>query len=216
MGGVARTLTHGKMFATHNRIWDFALWKRSYHPGVRWGGVGNTYSHNWIHNSPHNCITGGGNDPPPFSNGTNLAIPSGSGSECMFENNTLDTCAYECQDCGAFYTCGQQGQAWVNRGNKLRSTVFKNIGITSLDTPYRWAPWWPSGQIGAYFDDQISGWEVSDCEFHWAKTGIAFAGGRHNMALRNRFFDCATMEHEGTPQQCCGACIVLVRTQRHA
>jgi len=111
--------------------------------------------------------------------------------------------------CGAFYTCGQQGQAWVNRGNKLRSTTFRNIGITSLDTPYRWAPWWPTGQIGAYFDDQISGWEVSDCEFHGAKTGIAFAGGRHNVALRNRFYDCATMAHEGTPQQCCGACVML-------
>ena len=37
----------------------------------------------------------------------------------------------------------------------------------------------------------------------------AFAGGRRNVALRNRFYDCATMEHEGTLQQCCGACIVL-------
>jgi hypothetical protein len=152
--------------------------------------VGNTYSHNLILNSPHNCITGGGNDPPPFSNGTGAAIPSGSGSECDFFNNTLDTCAYECQDCvrpvlrrscpqallwlssiaikfltwrgslrglvqGAFYTCGQQGQAWVNRGNKLRSTVFRNIGIISLDTPYRWASWWPTGQIGAYFGELL-------------------------------------------------------------
>jgi hypothetical protein len=61
----------------------------------------------------------------------------------------------------------------------------------------------------ALADDQISGWEVSGCEFHGAKTGIAFAGGRHNVARRNWFYDCATMEHEGTPQQCCGACVVL-------
>ena len=99
VGGVARTLTHGKMYATRNRIWDFALWMRSYHPGVRWGGVGNDYSHNWIHNSPHNCITGGGNDAPPWSDASlATAIESGAGSECIFDNNTLDTCAYECQD----------------------------------------------------------------------------------------------------------------------
>jgi hypothetical protein len=39
VGGVARTLSHGKMFATRNRIEDFALWRRTYQPGVRWGGV---------------------------------------------------------------------------------------------------------------------------------------------------------------------------------
>ena len=56
------------------------------------------------------------------------SVESGSGSQCTFDNNTLETCAYECGDCAAFYTCGQQGQAWVNRGNWLKNSRFINIG----------------------------------------------------------------------------------------
>ena len=76
---------------------------------------------------------------------------AGDGSDCLFEGNTLDTCVYECGDCGAFCepctcllcprpyesvidasglrtdTCGQQQMAYVNRGNKLTHATFKNI-----------------------------------------------------------------------------------------
>ena len=95
VGGVARELIPGEMFATGNQIDTMALWTRAYQPGVMWQGVGNNYSSNVIRNSPHNCITGGGNANLPF---TNDSVEVGAGSECVFENNTLDTCVYECID----------------------------------------------------------------------------------------------------------------------
>ena len=134
-GGVARSLTHGKSYVSYNRIFDFALHKRSYSPGVFWNGVGNTVSYNNISRSPHNCISGGGNvgqgpSGEPWGD-TGADAPSnveaGWGSECTLEGNWLDSCTLECGDCGAVYTCGQAGMAYVNRGNKLVRNTFSNI-----------------------------------------------------------------------------------------
>ena len=106
-----------------------SLWKRTYVPGIFWQGVGNNYSYNTVTNGPHNCMLGGGNEDWPWGLG-NMEV--GSGSQCVFQGNTLDTCAYECGDCGAFYTCGQGGSAWVNRGNVVRNATFRNIGVCFL------------------------------------------------------------------------------------
>ena len=38
----------------------WANWKRTYNPGLAWGGVGNTYVNNLIKNGPHSGIFGGG------------------------------------------------------------------------------------------------------------------------------------------------------------
>jgi hypothetical protein len=167
-GGVARTLTPGNMFATHNHIANFSLVKRTYVPGIFWQGVGNSYSYNTVVNGPHVCVLGGGNENWPW----NVLHPEvGSGSQCTFEGNTLDTCAYECApDCGAFYTCGQGGSAWVNRGNVLRNATFKNIG-----------------GIGVYLDDMMSGWTIEDSVFSGAANGIQIGGGRRNR-VRNNYF----------------------------
>ena len=54
-----------------------------------------------MHNSPHNCFLGGGNEGVPYGS----VVETGSGSDCLFEGNTLDTCVYECGDCGAFCEC---------------------------------------------------------------------------------------------------------------
>ena len=144
-GGVARTLKAGKMFATSNHISNFSLVKRTYVPGIFWQGIGNDYSFNTITNGPHNCILGGGNENWPWGQFLDTN-EMGSGSQCIFEGNTLDTCAYECgSDCGAFYTCGQGGQAWVNRGNILRNATFRNIGAHAV-----------------YLDDMMSGWTIED------------------------------------------------------
>ena len=95
----------------------------------------------------------------------------GSGSQCTFEGNTLDMCAYECgSDCGAFYTCGQGGQAWVNRGNVLRNATFRNIGAHAV-----------------YLDDMMSGWTIEDSVIDGADTGIMIGGGRRNRVRNNQF-----------------------------
>ena len=33
---------------------------------------------------------------------------------------------------GAFYTCGQEGTAWINRGNKLINNTFRDIRTTDV------------------------------------------------------------------------------------
>jgi hypothetical protein len=49
------------------------------------------------------------------------ANTEGPGANNLFEYNTLDKCSYESSDTGAFYTCGQMANAFVNRGNELRT-----------------------------------------------------------------------------------------------
>lgn len=98
-------------------------------PGVYWNGVGNNYSHNRVSNSPHVCFLGGGNEGQPYG-GDN--VESGAGSQCVFDSNSLDSCVYECADCGAFYTSGGDGMAWVNRGNRLTNSNFTNIGSVGV------------------------------------------------------------------------------------
>jgi hypothetical protein len=166
-GGIGRTLEAGEMFVTHNRISNFSLVKRTYVPGIFWQGVGNNYSHNFITNGPHNCILGGGNENWPWDI-YNTQV--GSGSQCLFDSNTLDTCAYECTDCGAFYTCGEGGNAWVNRGNVVRNTTFLDSGATAI-----------------YLDDMMSGWTVLDSVVDGAAVGIQLGGGRRNLVLNSRF-----------------------------
>ena len=85
-------------------------------------GVSNTYSYNTITDSPHNCFLGGGNEADANS--------TVAGIDCVFDGNTLDRCAYEAADAGAFYTCGQEGAAFVNRGNSIANTIFKNVRNT--------------------------------------------------------------------------------------
>ena len=129
-------LRQGHMFVTANHIANFSLWKRTYQPGIFWQGVGNNYSHNVVENGPHNCVLGGGNEDWPVGQGQPQA---GSGSQNLFDSNTLDSCVYECGDCGAFYSCGQQGTAWTSRGNVLKNSTFRNIGSwTMCATIHAW------------------------------------------------------------------------------
>ena len=100
-GGDAHSLTPGRSFVKKNTIFDFALWKRTYSPGIYFGGIGNDYIANNISNSPHNCISGGGNVAVPWgwtgSTASAQAVP-GSGSEITIEGNHLDSCTLECGD----------------------------------------------------------------------------------------------------------------------
>lgn len=81
------------MFAEHNKIHHFSQFKRTYQPGIYWGGVQNVYSWNNVTDGPHNCFLGGGNEQ--------------DGVDCLFEHNILDTCAFEVSlpDL-AYYCCG--------------------------------------------------------------------------------------------------------------
>ena len=52
---------------------------------------------------------------------------SQDGVDNLFEGNTLSVCTYETLDAGAFYSSGQLGTAFTNRGNVLRGNTFTGI-----------------------------------------------------------------------------------------
>ena len=115
VGGNYFTLEAANNLVENNTISNFAEWKRSYMPGLFWAGVGNVYSYNKITFGPHNSILGGGNE----------AYGNLGGCNNIFEYNEISNTTFEVTDSGSFYTCGQNGQGWINRGNILRHNTFK-------------------------------------------------------------------------------------------
>ena len=125
IGGDHVTLEPAHNFVTHSKITGYARWKRTYMPGIFWAGVGNRYAHNKISYGPHNAILGGGNEADCYSG-------SGScgGNDCVFEHNNISDVAFECDDTGAFYSCGQDGTAFITRGNIVRNNTFTRVCMT--------------------------------------------------------------------------------------
>ena len=119
------------------------MWKRTYQPSIFWGGVNNEYRDNHLSDGPHNCFLGGGNEDTP-------AGFQGAGINCTFAGNLLDRCGFESADAGAFYTCGQQATAFINRGNTITNNTFKNVRNT-VGTGVQTA-----SVQAIYLDDQMS------------------------------------------------------------
>lgn len=111
--GVAERLEVGGLLVARNHVHHVAQWKRSYMPGIYWGGVGNVYQENVVEYHPHACFVGGGDFEDGVAN--------------VFEGNRLSLCVFETLDAGAFYSSGQQGTAFVNRGNIIRGNNFSRI-----------------------------------------------------------------------------------------
>ena len=180
-GGNATTLAKGSNRVLRNNITRFSLWKRTYQAGIHWAGVANTYSDNVVTEGPHNCFLGGGNEAD--------ANTSVAGVDCVFERNTLDTCAFEASDTGAFYVCGQQASAFVNRGNSITGSTFRNIrnvvgtGVQS------------AGVQAIYLDDQMSGWSITNNTFLNCQIGSFIGGGRRNVITGNYYEKCDTAQH---------------------
>ena len=125
-GGDAHSLTPGRSFVRANTIFDFALHKRTYSPGVFFGGIGNEYTANNISNSPHNCISGGGNVAVPWgwtgATAHAQAVP-GSGSEMTIEGNRLDSCTLECGDVRRKITWRARGYCLANPDRAIISAA---------------------------------------------------------------------------------------------
>lgn len=85
--------------------------------------------------------------------------------------------------------CGQDGQAWVNRGNVVRYNTFTHIRMTEKTTLGS-----PSVQA-VYLDDQMSGWVVANNTFVDCQTGILLGGGRQSTLQGNYFQDVDTAVH---------------------
>ena len=91
--------------------------------------------------------------------------------------------------CAQFYTCGQEGTAWINRGNKLLSNTFRDIRTT--DVTYLG---FPSVQA-IYLDDQMSGWTIENNTVINAQMGIMVGGGHKNIVSNNKFIGCDVAIH---------------------
>ena len=103
-GGLHQSLTRGGNQVTWNKIHHYAQWARTYRPGILWAGVGNTYSHNHIHDAPHVGILGGGNEAVcQLPAETTVAEKMCGGNDCVFESNLIEHTNYECESPGNIY-----------------------------------------------------------------------------------------------------------------
>ena len=118
-------------------------------------------------------IFGGGNA-APWGDGVN------GGNDNRIEHNRVSHVAFEAEDSGGFYTCGQDGTAMVNRGNVLAKNVFSFVAkdLTSLTT---------GGVYAIYFDDLMSGWTVVGNVIEDSEFGILLGGGRDTTIEHNVF-----------------------------
>ena len=103
-GGDRKTLTSANNYARSNDIHHYSRWVRTVRPAVMVSGVGNSVSHNLIHDGPQTAILFSGNDH-------------------LFEFNEVFNVCCETGDGGAFYT----GRDWTCRGTVIRYNYFHDI-----------------------------------------------------------------------------------------
>ena len=103
-GGDLKTLTPARLFATNNHIHHYGRWNRMYKAAIHLHGVGNSATHNLIHNAPHMAITFGGND-------HTIAF------------NEIHSVCYESNDAGAIYA----GRSWTMRGTIIANNYLHHI-----------------------------------------------------------------------------------------
>jgi hypothetical protein len=128
-----------------------------------------------VTNAPHNGFLGGGDFEDAVDN--------------VFENNTLADLTYETIDSGGFYSSGQRGTAFTNRGNVLRGSTIMRVRNTA-GTGFQTA----SNQ-GLYLDDQASAWLIEGNTFIDCQVGSFIGGGRENRIIGNRFIRCGTVQY---------------------
>lgn len=91
-------------YADNNNIYNYARIQRTYKPAINLSGVGNTASHNSIHDAPHTAILFSGNNH-------------------IIEYNNIYSVEQETGDVGAIYT----GKDWTYRGNLIRYNYIHDI-----------------------------------------------------------------------------------------
>eukprot|EP00523_Entomoneis_sp_CCMP467_P005813 CAMPEP_0168745878 /NCGR_PEP_ID=MMETSP0724-20121128/14847_1 /TAXON_ID=265536 /ORGANISM="Amphiprora sp., Strain CCMP467" /LENGTH=632 /DNA_ID=CAMNT_0008793609 /DNA_START=70 /DNA_END=1968 /DNA_ORIENTATION=+ len=155
-GGNPRFLTSSQSQIHGCHIENFALWKATYQPAIRFlDSVGLHASHNTIASAPHLGMFIGAND-------------------CFFEHNTFTDLCTTTTDCGAFYS----GRSLAQRNNTLRHNTFVRINNTKegLALGFLHAQ-------AVYLDDEMSGYTLIDTAIVDSDIGILVGGGRRNRIL---------------------------------
>jgi parallel beta-helix repeat protein len=155
-GGDEVHLTSGGNSVLNSEFGFYARWTRTYNPGIGWGGVGDVYDNNYIHNAPHNGMLGGGNN-------------------CVFSGNTFAHLCYAVSDSGSWYA----GRSWVRRGQVLFNNTFIDI-----QNHEQFSLGYPSVQA-IYLDDQLSGTSIVGNTFIDCQKGAFVGGGRDTIVDGN-------------------------------
>ena len=87
-----------------------------------------------------------------------------AGVSNLFEGNILSVCAFETLDAGAFYSSGQLGTAFTNRGNVLRGNTFRCSFDSMAACTARLGVYWYTG-------DQLQLWQHAACT---ARLGVSW------------------------------------------
>ncbi len=184
-GGDPNTLRPGNLTLHDSHLSNFAQWKRTYRPGLEWSGVANEFRSNIIENGPHSCVLGGASE----SEMTELDHLRSVST--TFINNTFRRCAFECSDCGAWYSCGQSGQAFVNPNNTIEGNHF--IDITPAPQLFGADAGTGMSVHAVYLDDMLSGFRVTGNNFVNCSNAVFVGGGRNTSIVDNKCFGCGTM-----------------------
>jgi Right handed beta helix region len=156
-GGDRKQLNPGNNEISFCKIHDYALLNRTYQPGIKLEGVGNTIQHNEIYNTPGNAILFYGNDH-------------------HISYNYIHNVCYETADVGAIYS----DRDWTMRGTKIEFNLF-----TDIKPKYNYLD--STRISAVYLDDGISGTTVNNNIFYNLENAIHINGGRDNNVERNIF-----------------------------
>ncbi|MCC7492899.1 MAG: right-handed parallel beta-helix repeat-containing protein [Fimbriimonadaceae bacterium] len=178
-GGDRATLTPAGHVADNNYIHHIAAFQRTYNCAINLGGVGNTASHNLIHDTPHAAVALAGNDN-------------------VFEFNHVHHTNLQSTDTGGLYSCPRD---WTQRGNIIRYNRWHDIG--GFGKANAWQPvrdgkvWfeYPHFTWGIYLDDPTSGNLVyGNVLYRVPICGLHNHGGRDNVWENNIVVDCPAFQ----------------------
>lgn len=113
LGGNRSTLLPANLSASNNEIYTYNRWNSTYRPGILISGVGNSATHNKIHDAPHFAIWVHGNDN-------------------IVDGNEIYRVVEDAEDAGAIY----MGRDWSERGNKFNNNYFHDIGSLKTKKVY--------------------------------------------------------------------------------
>ena len=162
-GGDELQLIRGNNIIDNNKVDHYAAWKRTFVPGITYGGVGDNYTNNVLADSPHEGVIGLGND-------------------YLFDNNTFMNLAYEVTDAGGWHCA----RSWAHRGTVVSNNLF--INMSAIEKTYLG---WPV-IAGIYLDDQLSGHNITGNTFINTNVGIQVGGGRRVNVWNNYFAKCTS------------------------
>ncbi len=172
--GDRKTLTPAHCFADNNYIHHCAQIWRTYRPGISISGVGNTASHNLIHDMPHAGFLLGGNDN-------------------VVEYNIVHHVNLQSADTGGIYFCSRD---FTQRGNIIRYNIFHHCGgygKSSYYPPVRNGEVrfiYPTFTWGIYLDDPTCGTYVfGNILHHVPMCGLFTHGGKDNTWENNIVID---------------------------